>query len=62
MHNVIPNSHAYITRLEKAARKLGVGVLTGAGNTELITEDGSCGRGSRRTWAAGRGRSGRRVG
>ncbi len=40
MHNVIPNSHAYITRLEKAARKLGVGILTGAGNTELISEDG----------------------
>ena len=40
MHNVIPNSHAYIARLEKAARKLGVGILTGAGNTELISEDG----------------------
>lgn len=40
MHNVIPNSRAYIARLEGAARRLGVGVTTGATDTGLITDDG----------------------
>jgi len=40
MHNIIPNARAYVDRLEGAARKLGVGITTGAKDTELTTEDG----------------------
>lgn len=38
MHNVIPNSRAYVARLEDAARKLGVVITTGAREAELISE------------------------
>ena len=40
MYNVIPHARVYITRLEKAARRLGVEIVLGAGETELIVEDG----------------------
>ena len=40
MHNVIPHARVYIARLEAAARKLGVGITTGAADTSLIVEDG----------------------
>ena len=40
MYNVIPHARVYITRLEKAARRLGVEIVLGAGETVLIVEDG----------------------
>src|SRR5690606_17022608 len=40
MHNVVPNSRAYIARLAEAARKYGVTVLTEAEATELVRADG----------------------
>jgi len=40
MYNVIPHARVYIARLEKAARKLGVDIVLGAGETRLIVEDG----------------------
>ena len=38
MHNVIPNSRAYTARLQTTARRLGARIITGAKDTELITE------------------------
>jgi fumarate reductase flavoprotein subunit len=40
MHNVIPHARVYIARLETAARKLGVGITTGAIDTAPIAENG----------------------
>jgi fumarate reductase flavoprotein subunit len=39
MHNVVPNSRAYIARLSEAARRLGVRVLLDTDVEELVTED-----------------------
>ena len=41
MHNVIPNSRAYIARLSEAAKRLGVQLLLGAEVIDLITDRGS---------------------
>ncbi|WP_404439373.1 FAD-dependent oxidoreductase [Microbacterium aerolatum] len=40
MHNVIPNSRSYVARLDEAARKAGVSVITGAEAERLLEEDG----------------------
>jgi fumarate reductase flavoprotein subunit len=40
MHNVLPNSRSFITHLEKAARKAGVDIRTGARGVKLDTKDG----------------------
>ena len=40
MHNVIPNSRAYIAHCQKAARALGVQIETAFGVNELIQENG----------------------
>ncbi len=40
MHNVLPNSRAYIYRLAKLARRAGVRLETGARVTELLRTDG----------------------
>lgn len=41
MHNVLPNSRAYIYHLSRHARKLGVDIRTHASVQELIVSDGS---------------------
>src|SRR5262249_56961391 len=38
MHNVLPNSRAFIIHLEKAARRAGVAIERGTCATALITE------------------------
>ena len=40
MHNVLPDSRAYIFHLERAARRLGVTVMTAAPARELVQTDG----------------------
>ena len=40
MHNVLPNSRAFITHLAKAARRAGVTIVCGARATALVTEQG----------------------
>jgi succinate dehydrogenase/fumarate reductase flavoprotein subunit len=40
MHNVLPNSGAYIHRLHRAARKLGVRIVTGTRVERLLDEEG----------------------
>ncbi len=40
MHNVLPNSRAFITHLSKAARRAGVDIVCGARATALVTEQG----------------------
>jgi succinate dehydrogenase/fumarate reductase flavoprotein subunit len=40
MHNVLPNSRAFITHLERAARRARVGIQCGARATSLVSEDG----------------------
>jgi fumarate reductase flavoprotein subunit len=40
MHNVLPNSRAFITHLGRAARRAGVAIVTGARATALATEQG----------------------
>ena len=40
MHNVLPNSRAFITHLERAARRSGIAIQCGARATSLVTEDG----------------------
>jgi fumarate reductase flavoprotein subunit len=40
MHNVLPNSRAFITHLGRAARRAGVAILTGARASALVTEQG----------------------
>jgi fumarate reductase flavoprotein subunit len=40
MHNVLPNSRAFITHLEKAARKAGVKIVCGARAKALVREAG----------------------
>ena len=40
MHNVLPNSRAFITHLSRAARRAGVVIRTGARVTGLAQEDG----------------------
>jgi succinate dehydrogenase/fumarate reductase flavoprotein subunit len=40
MHNVLPNSRAFITHLERAARRAGVVIQCGARATSLVIEDG----------------------
>ena len=40
MHNVLPNSRAFITHLGRAARRAGVEIVTGARVTALATEQG----------------------
>jgi succinate dehydrogenase/fumarate reductase flavoprotein subunit len=40
MHNVLPNSRAFISRLSNAARRAGVSIVCGARVTDLVTEDG----------------------
>lgn len=40
MHNVLPNSRAYIYHLERAARRAGVHIETGARVTRLVRENG----------------------
>ncbi len=40
MHNVLPNSRAFITHLERAARRAGIAIQRGARATSLVTEDG----------------------
>jgi fumarate reductase flavoprotein subunit len=40
MHNVLPNSRAFITHLEKAARRAGVTIVCGARASALVVEDG----------------------
>jgi fumarate reductase flavoprotein subunit len=49
MHNVLPNSRAFITHLTRAARQAGVEIRTGAHVTALVRENGRvtgvrCGR------------------
>jgi fumarate reductase flavoprotein subunit len=41
MHNVLPNSRAFITHLEKAARRVGVAIQCGVRATTLVVEQGS---------------------
>ena len=41
MHNVIPASRSYVSRLHEAARRLGVSILEGTAVVELLLEDGS---------------------
>jgi succinate dehydrogenase/fumarate reductase flavoprotein subunit len=40
MHNVLPNSRAFITHLEKAARRAGVTIQCGARASALVVEQG----------------------
>jgi succinate dehydrogenase/fumarate reductase flavoprotein subunit len=40
MHNVLPNSRAFITHLERAARRAGVAIQYGARATSLVSEGG----------------------
>jgi len=40
MHNVLPNSRAFITHLSKAARRTGVKIVCGARVTALVAEKG----------------------
>jgi succinate dehydrogenase/fumarate reductase flavoprotein subunit len=40
MHNVLPNSRAFITHLARAARRAGVTIVCGARATALVTEQG----------------------
>ena len=40
MHNVLPNSRAYIYHLERAARRAGVCIATGARVTRLVRDNG----------------------
>ena len=40
MHNVLPNSRAFITHLSKAARRAGVSIMCGARVTSLVNEQG----------------------
>ena len=40
MHNVLPNSRAFITHLERAARRDGVAIQCGVRATALVVEDG----------------------
>ena len=40
MHNVLPNSRAFITHLSKAARRAGVEIVCGARVTALVVEQG----------------------
>jgi len=40
MHNILPNSRAYIYHLERKARRLGVRILTEARARCLVTQDG----------------------
>ena len=40
MHNVLPNSRAFITHLSKAARRAGVDIVCGARAIALVTEQG----------------------
>ena len=40
MHNVLPNSRAYIVRLGRHARKIGVDVRCGVRATRFLTDDG----------------------
>jgi fumarate reductase flavoprotein subunit len=40
MHNVLPNSRAFITHLGRAARRAGVAIVRGARATALVTEEG----------------------
>jgi fumarate reductase flavoprotein subunit len=40
MHNVLPNSRAFITHLEKVARRSGVDIFCGARATALVSERG----------------------
>jgi succinate dehydrogenase/fumarate reductase flavoprotein subunit len=40
MHNVLPNSRSFIRHLERAARRAGVVIVTGARAEELLSEDG----------------------
>jgi succinate dehydrogenase/fumarate reductase flavoprotein subunit len=40
MHNVLPNSRAFITHLGRAARRAGIAIQCGARATSLVTEDG----------------------
>ncbi len=40
MHNVLPNSRAFITHLEKAARRAGVAIQCGARASALVAENG----------------------
>ena len=40
MHNVLPNSRAFITHLSKAAQRAGVNIVCGARATALVTEQG----------------------
>jgi len=40
MHNVLPNSRAFITRLERAARRAGVVIRTSARVVALLSQDG----------------------
>jgi succinate dehydrogenase/fumarate reductase flavoprotein subunit len=40
MHNVLPNSRAYIYHLARAARRVGVDIMTSARVERLITRDG----------------------
>jgi len=40
MHNVLPNSRAFITHLSKAARRAGVEIVCGARVTALVAEQG----------------------
>lgn len=40
MHNVLPNSRAFITHLEKAARRAGVTIQCGVRATALVSEQG----------------------
>jgi len=41
MHNVLPNSKAYVYHLGRAARRAGVQIETGTRVAQLITEDGA---------------------
>jgi succinate dehydrogenase/fumarate reductase flavoprotein subunit len=40
MHNVLPNSRAFITHLERAARRAGIAIQCGARATSLVSEGG----------------------
>ncbi len=40
MHNVLPNSRAFITHLGRAARRAGVDIICGARATALVSENG----------------------
>jgi succinate dehydrogenase/fumarate reductase flavoprotein subunit len=40
MHNVLPNSRAFVTHLERAARRAGVAIVCGARASALVAENG----------------------